>query len=359
MRLTPTGKRDTEFSEDGVMLSPGFFGAGAPASSGVVCVQADGTILAAGAGASGRLRLARYASDGSQDRHFGTDGTASAAIADSEVQPRAMAIQPDGKIVLVASVRSAGERSPRDFAVARFNSDGTIDRSFGVDGWTIIDLHETDPKPHAVHSLVSVTAGAPDGTIVVAGWQVVTGERGPLSQVLVIRLDRDGLLDRSFNDWGGVVVRDLFRRRIRIGCRARRRRHRRGLCVLVDTTTDAAEGLERLVETKHFAVVRCNADGSLDTTFGIDGVARIDLGGEEEWASAVMVQPTGHILLAGTSRAQDRGKFVVARLHRRRSSRRRRDRPMSDDWRRAAEEAARRQAEDARRQADMMARRRT
>lgn len=308
VRLTPAGKRDTDFGEHGVMLSPGFFGAGA-ASSCVICVQADGAILAAEAGASGPLRLARYGSNGRQDLHFGTDGTASAAIAGSTVEARAMTTQPDGKIVVAASVRSAGEHTPRDFGIARFNADGTIDRSFGADGWTVIDLKDTDDRPHAV-------AVQRDGTILVAGEAVIgADEQGPRPQVVIARLDRDGVLDRSFNGWGGVLVPDLSGGAYALALEPDGAVLAAGFVVLADTASDVAEGGERLKEADHFAVVRCNADGSLDRTFGIAGVARIDLGGEEEWASAIMVQPTGHVLLAGTSRAQGRAEFVVARLH--------------------------------------------
>lgn len=132
-------------------------------------IQANGQILAAGEGA-----LARYNSDGSLDASFGDGGKAPFPYF-----ARSIALQSDGKIVVAGSVSSAGI----DFAVARYNANGTLDVSFDTDGKVTVDLGSPVDQAYGV-------AVQTDGRILVVG---SSGD-----YLAAIRLNPDGTLDTGF-----------------------------------------------------------------------------------------------------------------------------------------------------------------
>jgi uncharacterized delta-60 repeat protein len=163
VRYNDDGRLDPSFGTGGVVSTafPGFDGAGGNS----VAVLADGRILAAGAAfnrspVDERFALARCNSDGILDPTFGTGGFVTTAFDQFEANASALALQRDGRIVLVGHVYSP---SGTQVALARYESDGTQDESFGTDG-RVITAFPGSTRAEAVGVAVQ-----PDGRLVATG----------------------------------------------------------------------------------------------------------------------------------------------------------------------------------------------
>ena len=164
VRLDPEGSPDPTFDGDGLVYTDHNDDTGARA----VAIQGDGRIVAAGAEDVGDsdFALNRYNPDGSLDPSFAGNGYVSTDFAGGEEVARAIAIQADGGIVV------AGERTPgnADFALARYAPDGSLDPSFGADGRILTEFGEFD--------FATGVAIQPDGRIVAAGGRTSMGGGG-------------------------------------------------------------------------------------------------------------------------------------------------------------------------------------
>src|SRR5438045_7304009 len=137
------------------------------------------------------------AADGDLDPTFGTEGKVLTDFDHSTDIANAVAVQPDGKLVVVGTTYTNNDFSGEDFAAARYNSNGTLDLTFGIGGKVQTDF----PGLAAVASSVLIQ---PDGKIVVAGGAF------PLFTFLgdfkVVRYNPDGSLDSSFGAAGIVTT---------------------------------------------------------------------------------------------------------------------------------------------------------
>ncbi|HZS31372.1 MAG TPA: PASTA domain-containing protein [Gaiellaceae bacterium] len=231
--------------------------AGAPAEAYAVALQPDGKILLAGGDA-----IARYDSEGSLDPTFGSGG-----IVTTSIELRGIAVQSDGKIVVAGS---GYDGSAPDFAVARYNADGSIDSSFGSGGEVT-----TDPEPPRGGEAWAL-ALQPDGKIVVGG--VNAGGYFVLARYL-----SSGALDTGFGS-GGIVDGPFG--------------ELRALALQSDGKILAAGS----GTSDDFLIARFDLDGSPDTTFGTDGVVGEGGGGNQTvlgTANALAVEPGGTIVVVG------------------------------------------------------------
>lgn len=239
--------------------------------------------------------LTRFNADGTLDTSFGVGGKVTTDFHNLSDTAEAMAVLPDGKIVVVGSAeRTAGVAGiERNFAVARYHPDGTLDRSFDGDGKAVLDVADTD-------SATSV-AVLPDGDVVVAG-----SSYGPTgSDFVAVRYNPDGSRDSSFGR-GGVVLTDFGNRAYDRANAVAAQSDGRFLMV--------GKSYERL------AIARYNADGSLDKTFDGDGLRTDDYGDAEELHS-VAILPEGDIVATGETYYYDyydyysSKRMVVARYN--------------------------------------------
>jgi uncharacterized delta-60 repeat protein len=154
-----------------------------------VVVQADGKLVAAGGAKTSRSQdfaLARYNPNGTLDTTFGTGGKVTTDFAGNDDQAFAVVLQSDGKIV-AAGQASTGYRGG-DFALARYNPNGSLDTTFGTGGKVTTDFAgDTDEA----HGLVL----QPDGKLVAAG-QASTGYRG--SEFALARYNPNGRLFKTY-----------------------------------------------------------------------------------------------------------------------------------------------------------------
>lgn len=271
LRYLPDGSLDRGFGADGAVRLAG-------ASIGyAVALQPDGKIVVAGQG-GGNAAVARLLTDGSLDPTF-SGGLVSSDWGGSDVA-LAVAVQPDGKIVLAGRVLSAGQE---EFAVARLAADGSRDGSFGAGGVVRLDTGGRFERLQAL-------AIQPDGKIVAAGWRYTSR-----NEFVVLRLNADGSLDRSFGSRG--IVADLFG----------------GAQSQGQTALLAADGRIVVAGTADdgIGVARLRADGTLDPAFGSGGKEVLAGRGE---AMGIAPAGNGRILLGGDVRGAADSDLTAVRL---------------------------------------------
>jgi len=170
-----------------------------------VAIQADGNIVAAGSannGSQNGFALARYnASDGSLDANFNGTGLVTTAIGTVDDQAQALVVQSSDQKLVVAGFSYNG--SQYVFALARYNTDGSLDSGFGTGGvvTTVIGLVDDEAFAIAIQS---------DNKIVAAGYSSEMNGSSIQSSVALVRYNPDGSLDTTFNpvDHNGIVILD-------------------------------------------------------------------------------------------------------------------------------------------------------
>ncbi len=280
IRLTADGALDTTFAGDGIAeVSKAL--ATVPEA---VVIQSDGKIVVAASLGSGNtgLTVFRLLNDGTLDTDFDSDGFASATVTGTD-KAQGLAIQSDGKIIVVGTTNADAnfftDPNVKDFAIARFNSDGTLDNSFDSDGMRVIDIETRDDDA------LTVLIQPADNKIVIAGYAYMTGSR---SDCAVIRLNTDGSSDTSF-DFDGEAT-------FYMGGLS--------LCNSLSLQSDGrfigagyyAGGLDR-----QFMVTHILADGNPDTNFNDGGAFAFGqfLPSNRAYSYAHAVQGDGRIVLAG------------------------------------------------------------
>jgi uncharacterized delta-60 repeat protein len=289
VRYNADGSVDLSFGSAGKVLTD--LGTSSTEYAAAVAIQPDGRIVAAGASdAAGAdtadVALVRYTADGSLDPSFGSGGKVLTDFGGASDRASAVAIEPDGKIVAAGA---SGDGVSDDFALVRYNADGSLDLTFGRDGKVLTDLRGYDTA--------SAVAIQPDGRIVAAG---LSNGADPSYDFALVRYNADGSLDPSFGS-GGAVLTDL------------------GGSNLDEATAVAIQQDAKIVAAgvsdSDFALVRYNADGSLDRDFGSSGKVLTDIGtSSNDAALAVAIQPDARIIAAGYSTAADRRQdFALVR----------------------------------------------
>ena len=293
-RYKPNGRLDPSFGTGGRVLTD--FGLSFDELDALV-LQPDGKIVAGGRSsppnhASGTgFALARYNSRGRLDPSFGRHGRVRIRLGPSGSAANAIALQPDGKII-AAGTNSGNEVTPQSWVVARFNPDGSLDPSFGNGGDVTTAFGLT--------SSVGAVTLEPNGKVVVLGSSC--GDRDPCELALA-RYNADGNLDPSFGSGGRVTTRftgfyDVFGN---------------GVAVQAEGKIIAAGTAGSSPDNYNFILARYNADGSLDSGFGTGGTVMTDLepGSDEsrDSASGLALEPDGAIIVAGTDSNED---FAVA-----------------------------------------------
>ena len=294
-RFNANGTLDASFGTGGIVTTG--FGVSAEATS--VAVQADGKIVAAGyANLDGAddFALVRYNSNGTLDASFGTGGKVTTAFAlsqgFSQAQANSVAVQPDGRIVAAGNAAVGGGF---DFALARYNTNGTLDASFGTGGRVTTDFAGANDQADSV-------AVQPDGRIVAAGAAGPYINRG--LDFALARYNSNGTLDASFGT-SGKVTTDFA-----------------GSSDLpTEPSAVALQGDGKIVVVGHtlvggfydIALACFNSNGTLDASFGTSGKVTTDFAGNDDVPFSIAVQPDGNIVVAGGAIINGRADFALAR----------------------------------------------
>lgn len=212
--------------------------------------------------------MVAFAQSGTIDTTFGTDGAVTTAVHSNYNVAETTTVQLDGKILVAGN---AGTPSTYHMAVARYIEDGTLDSSFGNEGTLRFNVG-------SLKSFVMDVVQQPDGKILLGGrtWNDVSGD------FALVRLNEDGSFDSTFGD--------------------------NGVSRLSTPESEASEAIALLDDGKilmvgyrddNFAVAKFNADGSLDTTFGDNGWKVVPFDGVTSYASDVVIQDDGKIVVSG------------------------------------------------------------
>ena len=293
VRYNRDGSLDATFG-DGGWVRTDFLGFGD--ESKAVAVQPDGRILVAGYAMKKTgdydydydFALARYLADGSLDTSFGGDGKVTTDLTGDQDRAQALVIQPDGKIILVGPARRTGYL--HDFAVVRYNTDGSLDASFGIGGYVFTDFQ-------GGHDFAYAVALQSDGRIVVAGAATIDSQE----DFALARYTSSGLLDISFSGDGRVILSfgvgddDAY-----------------AIALQPDGKIIVA-GYAFVNLNDDFAVARYNPNGSLDTGFGSGGSVVTDFMGATDHGLAVVLQLDGKIVVAGNASNGTDTDFALAR----------------------------------------------
>ena len=278
------GSLDSTFNGTGIRITD--IGAGFVVTS-AVAIQPDGKIVAEGRyynGINVDLALVRYNSDGSLDSTFSEDGIVITDIG-VDLTGSAVAIQFDGKILIAGTY---GSEVVAEFALFRFNSNGTIDSTFSEDG---IQFDAVGVSNSNVTSLAIQF----DGKILVAGGS----NDGMHSSMTVLRYTTAGILDTTFSGDGkqfAPTPAETSSTAFSVAVQPD------GKIVVVGA------------EDSDLDIVRYNSDGSLDSTFSGDGVQVTDVGWAD-YAYSIAIQTDGKIVLSGTSYTGTGSNFILLRYN--------------------------------------------
>ena len=288
VRYNNDGSLDTTFGTAGKVITA--IGSGTDVANYVV-VQSDGKIVATGYSDNGSnvdFAVVRYNTDGSLDTSFGTGGKVTTAVGSSNDTGRSVVMQSDGKIIVVGSSENLTDT---DFAVVRYNTNGSLDTTFSGDGKVTTAIGSGNDGANSV-VLQS------DGKIVVAGVSFETFE-----VFAVVRYSSTGSEDATFSGDGKVTTA--------VGTRQDQARS----VVLQSDGKIVAAGFSDNGSNYDFAVVRYNSDGSLDTTFSGDGIVTTAVGLALDIANSVVMQSDGKIVAAGYSYNGSNDDFAVVRYN--------------------------------------------
>ena len=287
VRYHPNGTLDTSFNGTGKVTTSVF---GHQDVVKCVVVQSDGKILATGqtsTGAGYPFGIVRYNANGSLDTTFGGTGKVATDFGFSTIS-EAVTLQSDGKIVVAGRTFTAGSN---DFALVRYNTNGSLDTSFGSSGKVTTSLTSDEDNAYSV-------VVQSDGKILVAG---VAGDKNPgHADFALVRYNSNGTLDTAFNGTGKVTAdiagADDYGKAVAV--------QSDGRIVVAGYSNNSS---------RDFAVLRFNANGSLDTSFHGTGKVTTDLGSDEDSGLKAALQTDGRIVVAGYVKSGSNYQFATVR----------------------------------------------
>jgi uncharacterized delta-60 repeat protein len=288
VRYTINGSLDSTFGNSGKVTTAigNFYSVG-----NSMLIQTDGKVVVAGYynnGSNIDFALARYTINGSLDSTFGIGGKNITDIGNSDDYGNSVAIQSDGKII-VAGYTANG--SNIDYALIRYNANGSLDNTFGNGGIITSGIGVYDDKVKAV-------AIQSDDKIVVTG-VIGTGNGYPLA---LVRYNNNGSLDNTFGTGGTVMTyaggQESFGYSLAI--------QTSGKIVVSGVSINVGSNAD-------FVLLRYNTNGTLDNAFGIGGKVITDFGNTNDFGNSVAIQSDGKIVVAGFNDNSFQSDMVLAR----------------------------------------------
>jgi uncharacterized delta-60 repeat protein len=293
VRLNPNGSFDASFGRGGIVTTAIGGGVGLDGLSASLVREPDGKLVVASLGAragSAYFVLARYNPDGSLDTSFGHGGTVATRVNGLSYTATRLVLRRDGKLVVAAGTYSAQPRG--GWVLARYNPDGSLDRSFGHGG-KVTGRGTTDNDTYAGLALL------PGGRLVAAG-------AGSYSALTLAAYDENGKSARNFGRHGRVTT---------ILSPAGSISYDGVLIAAPDGKLVAASAadLGPNGQTGGSVIVRYNSNGSLDSSFGVRGrvVTTTFAGG---LAGALLRQQDGKLVVAGGAARGPSLAFALARF---------------------------------------------
>ena len=232
--------------------------------------------------------LMRYTTDGSLDTHFGERGRVTTNVASGDDRAYTVALAEDEKI-LVAGTCSNESRG--FFALLRYNPDGSLDKTFGDEGKVITEIDRYDDVGRSV-------ALQADGKILIGG----SSSNGTDNDFALVRSNRGGSVDTTFGGIGKLTT-DFSR-------------NEDGYSVMVQPDGKILlAGSASNGSNNDFALVRYDARGNRDSSFGGRGRVITDFDGADDIGYKIVLQADGNILVAGWSSLDGKRNLALARYN--------------------------------------------
>ncbi len=283
-RYNSNGTLDTNFGTNGVVTTQ---------PSGIMislAIQSDGKIVGGGTNnGEGEFELARYNTNGSLDTSFGTNGVVTTAISGTiSAVIDSIAIQSNGQIVTGGFATTIS--GSNEFALARYNSNGTLDTSFGTNG--IVAMQLSGSLASAIYSIAIQS----DGKIVAGGTALIGG----IPEFALARYNTNGSLDTSFGTNGVVTRQPSGSTSSSI------------YSIAIQSDGKIVAGGSAQIGNNEFALARFNSNGTLDTSFGTNGVVITQPSGAiTGQLFSIAIQSDGQIVASG----QSNGTLALARYN--------------------------------------------
>lgn len=271
VRYLPNGTLDPSFGSGGIVKTAL---RAVNVITSAIALQSDGKIVLAGSTNNGQTNdfaIIRYNNDGTLDGSFGKQGMVITSLSDGDDNATDVDIQSDGKIVVVGCCNNG---SNTDFAAVRYNANGSLDPTYGKAGIVLTSISSGDDQAVAM-------ASQPDGKILLTGYSN--------TNIATVRFNTNGTLDKSFGK-NGIVITS------------------------VNSGEDESEDIKLQDDGKiviagksndglnnDFALLRYNPNGSLDPTFGKGGIVVTSVRDGDDQAAALCIQSDGKIVAAGSS----------------------------------------------------------
>lgn len=280
-RLNEYGKHDTKFGKSGVIVAD--FPEARNESPCLISVRTSGAIIAAGYDDLDMNRslliVAKFNSTGTPDGTFGTNGLEAAeAPTDLRFTISDVAIDAAGNLVAAGWFNMIGEKQ---FALARYNQYGKLDTDFGTGGVVITDIPETNSEKAAAVTIDS------RGRIIAAG---ETGEEDGNRRIVLARYNMKGIPDSQFHG-DGIVIKDISEsidemvNAVAVDAKGR-------IVVVGQAKTEDSQ--------KHILLVRYTEDGRIDSTFSAAGSVMADIPGSiSSGANAIAIDADERIVIGG------------------------------------------------------------
>lgn len=292
-KFLPDGTIDTSWGTDGIVE----FQYGESTFPYTLEVQADGSILVSGATyitvADGEFFVSRFNADGTPDLSFNGTGTWIGSYTTFEELAQTMVIQPDGKIVLAGNTYSGGFSQ---LLFARVNVDGTLDTTFGTNGYTEINASPQDEQINALGILSS-------GAIIGVGYGFV--DNPWFSEFAkMVKLDANGMPDTNFGP-NGVIIPDLFSQPSNLWD-----------CTIVNDEVIVVGDMWD-DPNRPIVVAKLDENGAAVTSFGTDGISALNIDPVNVGFDIELYEGDNKLYISGTSGQFGIGDrdFLLIRYH--------------------------------------------
>lgn len=285
LRLNTNGVPDVNFGTNGVFAYPG----SGETYGYAIALTPDNKIIVGGiyfnveTDYTADLLLIRLDQSGNLDPTFGTNGAIVVPLSPFDDYLQALAVQPDGKIVVSGTLgETAGFELRNAPCIVRFLENGQLDTAFGTNG--VVKF-----TPEAIDNELTSCMVQPDGKIVASGHFEAEFVGYSNFDILVVRVDENGIPDATFGVDGRVVtpvnggVDDAFGMDID---------NQGNIYVSGFTTLPVTLELDMVL-------LKYLSNGQLDPDFGIAGLVTFNAQ-PYDVANDLVIQPDGKILLAGS-----------------------------------------------------------
>jgi uncharacterized delta-60 repeat protein len=287
VRFNANGQLDNTFDTDGIAIID-FSGKTDEALN--LAIQSDGKIIAAGYTTNlsndNDIAIIRLNTNGTLDNTFGTGGKVITNISGtSNDRASKVVIQADGKIVMIGS---GGADFFNANVIVRYNTDGSLDNTFDTDG----KLIGVSFAPVTINTLSDIKILA-DGKFIISG--------SSSNQPAIGKLNSDGSFDLTFNTTGKLVINETI-----FG----------GNNCLIALQTDGKIVVSYgSAATSELKLLRLEITGTMDASFGTAGKTSVNIGANNDYAMALSALGSGKIIISGSTYANSSNTdFFVARL---------------------------------------------